>query len=181
MKILLVLCLIRFIIRTDAFDCSASTNMSGNAMDYRSFYVCDKQCPLLTYCQPPQVYFSNETKTCVSEPDNWIPRYYLSGTVQPVAGSVTILYLRQDGYKILWTYDDLSTSETFTGRYLNETYAQGILARRLLTTNCINIFDVELTATADRNYCAVHRLHPQSALCDKTYPNELKYCRTLSV
>lgn len=181
MKDILVLLLVYLISVINALDCSKPANSSSNPDDYRSFYVCDNQCPSLNYCQSPQFYFSNETKSCVSEPNNWIPRYYLSGTTKPSPVLAAILYVRQDGYQLLWTFDDSSTSETFNGRYINETRIQGVNVRRLLITNCISVFDVEITATADRTYCATHRLHPQSALCDLSYPYEFEYCRTLSV
>lgn len=179
-KYLLILLFVSLILQTDAFNCPASTNMSVNPMDYRSFYTCDKQCPRLNYCQSPQIYFSTDTRTCVNEPDNWIPRYYLSGTALLDTTSNSYLYLRQDGYEVIYTYDSPATSETFTGRYVNEILVRGIYLRRVLSTNCINVFDMEITATADRNYCVAQRLHPQSALCDLVTV-EYNFCQTLSV
>ena len=182
MKDLLILVLINLIVRINAFNCVTSKNMSINPMDYRSYYMCANRCPSLKYCQPPRVYFSEESGSCIPEPDNWIPRYYLSGTVQPNRRILSIQYVRQDGYEVIWTYDDPWKSETFTGRYVNEIKIQGILLRRVLATNCINVFNVEMNATADRSFCAVQYFHPQSALCDfSSLSQSFNYCQTLTI
>jgi hypothetical protein len=175
----ILLVLVASIIGSNGFICSNSSGVYGNPDDYRSYYVCKNFCPSLEYCQSSTPYYSNNTQVCLKEPDSWIPRYYLSGVTTP-DGSSSQLYVRQDGYQVLWAFDDLTASETFTGRYINETRVQGIHTRKVLATSCVNLFDVELIATADRKYCATHKLHPQSALCGHTYPYEFTYCRTLS-
>jgi hypothetical protein len=179
MNNLILLVLVGSIIGSNAFTCSNSSGVYGNPDDYRSFYVCKNYCPSLEYCQLPTAYYSNNIAGCVKERDTWIPRYYLSGVGTP-EGFASQIYVRQDGYQLLWAFDDRTTSETFIGQYINETRVQGIHTRRVLATNCINVFDTEVIATADRKYCATHKLHPQSALCGRTYPYEFTYCRTLS-
>lgn len=179
MENLIILVLVGSIIGSNAFNCSTSSGLYGNPDDYRSWYVCNNYCPSLAYCQSPTPYYSNITQGCLTEPNNWLPRYYLSGN-GIVEGSTAKIYVQQDGYQLLYAFDDSITSETFNGQYINETRVLGINTRRLLATNCINVFDVELTASADRKYCATHRLHPQSALCGRIYPYEFTYCRTLS-
>jgi hypothetical protein len=179
MNNLILLVLVSSIIKSNAIVCSTFNFVYGNPDDYRSYYVCKNYCLSLEYCQPPTPYYSNNIPGCVKQRDTWIPRYYLSGVVTP-EGSTKQMYVRQDGYQLLWAFDDLTTSETFIGQYINETRVQGIDTRRVLATNCINVFDTEVTATADRKYCATHKLHPQSDLCGRTYPYEFTYCRTLS-
>jgi hypothetical protein len=179
MKNTIILFLFYFIIGTNAFSCSNSSGIYVNPDDYQSFYVCNNYCPSLEYCQSANPYFSSNIQSCVREPNNWIPRYYLSGTKSLDRFGNTI-YVEQDGYQLLWTFDDSIVSETFTGQYINETYVRGIRTRRLLSTNCINVFNVEIIASADRNYCATRSLHPQSALCDLTYPYVSTDCPTLS-
>jgi hypothetical protein len=180
MKNSIILFLFYYIIGTNALNCSNANGIYENPDDYQSFYNCNNYCPSLEYCKPPNPYFISNIQGCSSEPNNWLPRYYLSGTKVLLDGSGTTLYVRQDGYQLLWTSDDRITSNTFTGQYINETHARGIHVRRLLTTNCINVFDVQVIASADRQFCAFHKLHPQSATCDFNYPYDYTYCQTLS-
>ena len=180
MKNILILCLCWYIIETDAFTCSNSSGIYVNSNDYQSFYVCNKYCPYLEYCESPNTYFSSNNHSCSSEPNNWVPRYYLTG-ISPISdGSGATLYVQQDGYKLVWTLDSSTISETFTGQYINETHVRGVHLRRLLSTNCINVFNVQVIASADRKFCGTYTLHPQSATCDFSYPYIYTNCRTLS-
>ncbi|CAF3492663.1 unnamed protein product [Rotaria sp. Silwood1] len=180
MKNTIILVLLCFIIRTNAFDCPNSTAIYTNPDDYRSFYVCNKYCPRLEYCISPNLYFSSNDQNCSVEPNNWIPRYYLTGTVQPLDEFGCQVHIRQDGYQLFATCDNSTISETYTGRYVNEIHVQGIHLRRTLATNCINVFNFQIIASADRKYCATDSLHPQSSLCDLSYPYEYTYCQTVS-
>ncbi|CAF4660129.1 unnamed protein product [Rotaria sp. Silwood1] len=116
--------LLCFIIRTNAFDCPNSTAIYTNPDDYRSFYVCNKYCPRLEYCISPNLYFSSNDQNCSVEPNNWIPRYYLTGTVQPLDEFGCQVHIRQDGYQLFATCDNSTISETYTGRYVNEIHVQ---------------------------------------------------------
>jgi len=180
MKNLIILCLCWHIFETKAFNCSNSTGVYGNSDDYQSFYVCNNYCPRLEYCTPPNPYFSKDIQRCSSEPKSWVPRYYLTGIELSTDGSGSILYVRQDGYKLSWALDGSKASDTFTGQYINETHVRGIHIRRVLPTNCINVFNVEVIALADRHFCAKSSLHPQSATCDLFYPYNYNNCRKLS-
>lgn len=181
MKYIIILLLFCYIFGTNAFNCSNSSGTYVNPDDYQSFYVCNNYCPSLEYCKYPNPYFSDNIQRCYSEPNNWVPRYYLTGIKLSLDGSGLTLYVQQDGYKLSWTLDGKTTSETFTGQYINETHIRGIQLRRLLTTNCINVFDVQVVALADRNFCVSKSLHPQSTTCDLSYPYTDNYCRTLSL
>ncbi|CAF3085350.1 unnamed protein product [Rotaria sp. Silwood2] len=180
MKNTIILVLFCYIIETHAFDCPNPTAIYTNPDDYRSFYVCNKYCPRLEYCKSSNPYYLSNNKSCSVEPNNWIPRYYLTGIVQPLDEFGFPVHVRQDGYQFFATCDGNTTSETYTGRYVNETHVQGIHIRRVLTTNCINVFNFQLIASADRKYCVTDSLHPQSVICDLSYPYESTYCPTVS-
>jgi hypothetical protein len=181
MKNLIILCLCWYIFGTNAFNCPNSTGKYGNSDNYQSFYDCNNYCPRLKYCTSPNPYFSNDIQGCSSEPKNWIPRYYLTGIELSTDGSGSTVYVRQDGYKLSWTYDISKASHTFTGQYINEIHVRGIHIRRVLTTNCISVFNVAVIAMADRSFCATSSLHPQSATCDLFYPYDYNSCRKLSL
>ncbi|CAF3928241.1 unnamed protein product [Rotaria sordida] len=170
-----------YIIGINTFDCPNSNGIYINPDDYRSFYVCNNYCPRFEYCKSPNLYFSSDNQSCSIVPNNWIPRYYLTGTIPPSDQSECPISVRQDGYQLFMACDGSIISETFIGRYINETHVQGIHLRRILTTNCINVFNFQLIASADRQYCVTHSLHPQSALCDLSYPYEYTYCRTMFI
>lgn len=176
--IILILLFCSYFTRINAFDCNNSDGLYANPNDYQSYYVCEKNCPYLHFCPMENPYFSSTTHNCSSTPNDWIPWYYLSGKEVQPDGSV--LYVQQDGHRVLWTFDDSTQSSTFTGRYVNATHVRGIELRRVLTTNCINLFNVELIASADRTFCNTYSLDIQSSLCDITYPYDVSYCRTLA-
>ena len=147
------------------FVCPQVNGTFVNRNDYSTYFKCINGISILEWCPIATQYYSTSKGSCQDGPTEWNYLYDLTGTYI-VAADTEYLQVYQKGHDLYWTSDTSTVSNTFIGRYINETHIAGVETRLVRLTGCVSVLNVRVMTTGSKSFCRTSSLANFGRMCD---------------
>ena len=151
------------------FVCPQVNGTFVNRNDYSTYFKCINGISILEWCPIATQYYSTSKGSCQDGPTEWNYLYDLTGTYI-VAADTEYLQVYQKGHDLYWTSDTSTVSNTFIGRYINETHIAGVETRLVRLTGCASVLNVRVMTTGSKSFCRTSSLANFGRMCDLVAP-----------